>query len=80
MTSRFTELARLLGLGAAKVDVGQDSGRSWVVMADPEGNASRSPSPPPDAGPKLLGVSVGTLYNHIPGLRELRSGQQSTLS
>ncbi|KAB8176785.1 MULTISPECIES: VOC family protein [Microbispora] len=32
------EVARLLGLGAAKVDVGQGSGRSWVVMADPEGN------------------------------------------
>ncbi|WP_350277851.1 hypothetical protein [Kribbella sp. HUAS MG21] len=24
---------------------------------------------------KLLGVSPGTLYNHIPDLRELRSGQ-----
>ncbi|MFH8419346.1 hypothetical protein [Streptomyces collinus] len=23
---------------------------------------------------KLLGVSPGTLYNHIPGLRELRAG------
>ncbi|MBB4981009.1 VOC family protein [Streptomyces nymphaeiformis] len=32
------EVTRLLGLGAAKVDVGQGSGRSWVVMADPEGN------------------------------------------
>ncbi|MFB4269394.1 VOC family protein [Nonomuraea sp. GTA35] len=32
------EVARLLGLGAAKVDVGQGAGRSWVVMADPEGN------------------------------------------
>lgn len=32
------EVARLLGLGAAKVDVGQGPGRSWVVMADPEGN------------------------------------------
>ncbi|MFJ6564197.1 VOC family protein [Streptomyces sp. NPDC091412] len=32
------EVARLLGLGGAKVDVGQDPGRSWVVMADPEGN------------------------------------------
>ncbi|MEU4330592.1 hypothetical protein [Nonomuraea dietziae] len=28
---------------------------------------------------KLLGVSVGTLYNHIPDLQELRSGQQSSL-
>ncbi|MFJ7957662.1 VOC family protein [Streptomyces sp. NPDC096319] len=32
------EVTRLLGLGAAKVDVGQGPGRSWVVMADPEGN------------------------------------------
>ncbi|AZM62399.1 MULTISPECIES: VOC family protein [unclassified Streptomyces] len=32
------EVARLLGLGAATVDVGQGPGRSWVVMADPEGN------------------------------------------
>src|SRR3954453_17986283 len=32
------EAARLLGLGAAKVDLGQGPGRSWVVMADPEGN------------------------------------------
>lgn len=32
------ELARLIGLGARKVDIGQGAGRSWVVMADPEGN------------------------------------------
>ncbi|MER7948082.1 VOC family protein [Streptomyces sp. NPDC096079] len=32
------EVTRLLGLGAAKADVGQGPGRSWVVMADPEGN------------------------------------------
>ncbi|MFF7214502.1 VOC family protein [Streptomyces sp. NPDC008238] len=32
------EVARLLALGATKVDVGQGTGRSWVVMADPEGN------------------------------------------
>ncbi|MEV6992677.1 VOC family protein [Streptomyces sp. NPDC093228] len=32
------EVARLLDLGAAKVDVGQGPGRSWVVMSDPEGN------------------------------------------
>ncbi|MEU6841447.1 VOC family protein [Streptomyces sp. NPDC046716] len=32
------EVTRLLGLGATKADVGQGSGRSWVVMADPEGN------------------------------------------
>ncbi|MYT73737.1 MULTISPECIES: VOC family protein [unclassified Streptomyces] len=32
------EVARLVGLGATKADVGQGSGRSWVVMNDPEGN------------------------------------------
>lgn len=31
------ELARLLALGATKVDVGQGD-QSWVVLADPEGN------------------------------------------
>ncbi|KOV78019.1 VOC family protein [Nocardia sp. NRRL S-836] len=33
-----TELDRLLALGASTVDVGQGEGRSWVVLADPEGN------------------------------------------
>lgn len=32
------EVTRLLGLGATRADVGQGPGRSWVVMADPEGN------------------------------------------
>lgn len=32
------ELARLLDLGAKKVDVGQPTGASWVVLADPEDN------------------------------------------
>nr|BFD87420.1 VOC family protein [Streptomyces sp. Xyl84] len=32
------EVTRLLGLGASTTDVGQGPGRSWVVMADPEGN------------------------------------------
>ncbi len=31
------EVARLLGLGATEVDVGQGT-RSWVVLADPHGN------------------------------------------
>ena len=31
------EVERLLGLGAARVDVGQED-VSWVVLADPEGN------------------------------------------
>jgi hypothetical protein len=32
------EVARLEGLGARRVDVGQGTEVSWVVMADPEGN------------------------------------------
>uniref|UniRef100_UPI003F492017 VOC family protein n=1 Tax=Nonomuraea bangladeshensis TaxID=404385 RepID=UPI003F492017 len=32
------EVTRLLGLGAVKRDLGQGPDRSWVVMADPEGN------------------------------------------
>ncbi|MEW2704363.1 VOC family protein [Streptomyces koyangensis] len=36
--STEAEVTRLLGLGATRKDVGQGPGRSWVVMADPEGN------------------------------------------
>lgn len=32
------ELERLLGLGARRVNVGQDGEVTWVVLADPEGN------------------------------------------
>jgi hypothetical protein len=32
-----TELARLLTLGAKKIDIGQGD-VSWIVLADPEGN------------------------------------------
>ncbi|WP_154793172.1 VOC family protein [Occultella kanbiaonis] len=35
---RDAEVARLEGLGARRVDVGQGEDRPWVVMADPEGN------------------------------------------
>ena len=35
---QMAEVARLEGLGARRVDVGQGDGVSWVVMADPEGN------------------------------------------
>ena len=35
---RDAEIARLLGLGATNVDVGQTGEESWVVLADPEGN------------------------------------------
>ncbi len=31
------ELERLVGLGAVEVDIGQGD-RSWIVLADPEGN------------------------------------------
>ncbi len=36
--STAEELDRLLTLGARRVDVGQPSDVSWVVLADPEGN------------------------------------------
>ena len=32
------ELARVEGMGAVRVDVGQGDAKSWVVLADPEGN------------------------------------------
>jgi hypothetical protein len=32
------EVARLEGLGARQVDVGQSAESSWVVLADPDGN------------------------------------------
>jgi predicted enzyme related to lactoylglutathione lyase len=32
------EVERIVALGAERVDVGQGDGRSWVVLADPEGN------------------------------------------
>ena len=32
------EVARLLGLGATRADVGQGADKTWVVLADPEGN------------------------------------------
>ncbi|MFI8823234.1 VOC family protein [Streptomyces sp. NPDC053431] len=32
------EVARIVGLGARRVDVGQDEDATWVVLADPEGN------------------------------------------
>jgi predicted enzyme related to lactoylglutathione lyase len=37
-TSTDEELARLLGLGARRADVGQGPDVSWTVLADPEGN------------------------------------------
>jgi hypothetical protein len=35
---RVAELARLTALGARLVDVGQQTGTTWTVLADPEGN------------------------------------------
>ena len=35
---RETEIERLVGLGARRVDVGQTGDESWDVLADPEGN------------------------------------------
>jgi hypothetical protein len=34
-----TEVERLIGLGATRVDVGQDGAEApWVVLADPDGD------------------------------------------
>jgi len=35
---RDQEIARLLALGARRVDIGQTGAESWTVLADPEGN------------------------------------------
>ena len=35
---RDSEIERLVGLGARRVDVGQTGEESWDVLADPEGN------------------------------------------
>jgi hypothetical protein len=32
------EVERLIGLGARRADVGQGDDKTWVVLADPEGN------------------------------------------
>jgi len=32
------EVARLIELGARRIDVGQGADKTWVVLADPEGN------------------------------------------
>ena len=37
-TDQAAEVARLESLGAVRVDVGQGSDKTWVVMADPAGN------------------------------------------
>lgn len=35
---REDEIARLQGLGARAIDIGQTGDESWTVLADPEGN------------------------------------------
>ncbi|MBT2395158.1 VOC family protein [Streptomyces sp. ISL-100] len=35
---RDAEIARIIALGARRVDVGQTGDESWTVLADPEGN------------------------------------------
>ena len=35
---RDQEIARLVALGARRVDIGQAGTESWTVLADPEGN------------------------------------------
>ncbi|MGL5823391.1 MAG: recombinase family protein [Nocardioides sp.] len=65
------------GLAAARAR-GRVGGRPTVVNADLI-RAARDLLPNPEHSitsiAKLLGVSPGTLYNHIPDLRELRAGQ-----
>ncbi len=66
----------LEGLAAAR-DRGRVGGRPTVATPDVI-RAARDMLPNPAHSitsiAKLLGVSPGTLYNHIPDLRELRSG------
>lgn len=37
-STQAEEVARLVGLGARRIEVGQPDDVSWVVLADPEGN------------------------------------------
>ncbi|MEV0588004.1 recombinase family protein [Nonomuraea sp. NPDC050310] len=70
------------GLAAARAR-GRTGGRPTVVTPELL-KAARDLLPDPGRSvtsiANLLGISVGTLYNHIPDLQELRSGQQSTLA
>ncbi|GAA2700765.1 recombinase family protein [Nonomuraea recticatena] len=69
------------GLAAARAR-GRTGGRPTVVTPELL-KAARDLLPDPERSltsiAKLLGVSVGTLYNHIPDLQELRAGQQPAL-
>jgi DNA invertase Pin-like site-specific DNA recombinase len=70
------------GLAAARVR-GRVGGRPSVVTPEII-RAARDMLPNPDASvtaiAKLLGVSPGTLYNHIPDLRELRAAGRARLA
>jgi DNA invertase Pin-like site-specific DNA recombinase len=65
------------GLAAARAR-GRIGGRPTVVTSDLL-RAARDMLPNPEASitsiARLLGVSPGTLYNHIPDLRELRASR-----
>ncbi|WP_326645365.1 recombinase family protein [Nonomuraea fuscirosea] len=65
------------GLAAAKAR-GRTGGRPTVITPELL-RAARDMLPNPENSitsiAKLLGVSPGTLYNHIPDLRELRTSQ-----
>ena len=37
-TDQAAEVERFLALGARRVDIGQGDDKSWVVLADPDGN------------------------------------------
>jgi DNA invertase Pin-like site-specific DNA recombinase len=65
------------GLAAARAR-GRTGGRPTVVNADLLRQARDllpNPANSLDSIAKLLGVSVGTLYNHIPDLKELRASR-----
>jgi DNA invertase Pin-like site-specific DNA recombinase len=70
------------GLAAVRAR-GRIGGRP-TVMTPELIRAARDLLPNPDhsitAIAKLLGVSPGTLYNHIPDLRELRNGRTRQLA
>ncbi len=68
------------GLAAARMR-GRVGGRPTVVTPEIL-RAARDMLPNPDNSiesiAKILGVSPGTLYNHIPDLRELRTSRHTT--
>ncbi len=51
------QIRRLIDLGARKVDVGQSSDDTWVVLADPEGNEFCVLAPlPPERSSEVPGL------------------------